>query len=76
MMKKDSFSKLEAITPATLIAGVDIAKQVHWVRFTDYRGLPLGKAIKFCNDKQGFESILTRIKGVCKQKDLPKFSWD
>ena len=42
-MKKHDFQKLEAITPATLIVGVDIAKNVHWARFTDYRGLPLGK---------------------------------
>lgn len=44
-MKKDN--KLETITPSILIVGVDIAKTVQWARFTDYRGLELGKPIKF-----------------------------
>jgi len=71
-MKKHSFSKLAAITPDTLIVGVDIAKNTHWARFTDYRGIPLGKALKVSNNKAGFKNILTTIKGVCKQNDLPK----
>ena len=71
-MKKHSFSKLEAITPNTLLIGVDIAKNVHWARFTDYRGIPLGKALKVLNNKEGFENILTTIKSVGKQNDLPK----
>jgi transposase len=71
-MKKHSFSKLEAINPDTLIIGVDIAKNTHWARFTDYRGIPLGKALKVSNNKAGFENILTTIKNVCKQKGLPK----
>jgi hypothetical protein len=53
-MKKHSFSKLGAITPDTLLIGVDIAKNIHWARFTDYRGIPLGKALKVLNNKEGF----------------------
>ena len=71
-MKKHSFSKLAAITPDTLLIGVDIAKNTHWARFTDYRGIPLGKALKVSNNKAGFENILTTIKGLGKQKGLPK----
>jgi len=71
-MKKHSFSKLEVITPDTLIIGIDIAKNTHWARFTDYRGIPLGKALKVSNNKAGFENILTTIKNVCKQKGLPE----
>ncbi len=52
--------------------GVDIAKHVHWARLTDYRGIPLGKALKVSNNKEGFENILTRIKDLCKQHGLPK----
>ena len=69
-MKKNGSHKLEAITPSTLIAGVDIAKTVQWARFTDYRGLELGKAIKFSNNKTGFESILASIETTCKLKNL------
>jgi transposase len=71
-MKKHSCSKLAAITPDTLLVGVDIAKKMHWARFTDYRGIPLGKALQVSNNKEGFENILTRIKGVGKQNDLSK----
>ncbi len=71
-MKKQSFSKLEAITPNTLLVGVDIAKNIHWARFTDYRGIPLGKALKVLNNKAGFENILTTIKDVGKQHHLSK----
>ena len=71
-MKNNNSYKLEAITPSTLIVGIDIAKKIQWARFTDYRGLELGKAIKFQNDKIGFESILASIQGVCKLKGLDK----
>jgi len=71
-MKKHNTCKLEAITPNTLIVGVDIAKSLQWARFTDYRGLELGKAIKFKNNKEGFERILASIETTCKLKKLDK----
>lgn len=71
-MKNSNSQKMEAITPSTLIVGVDIAKKLQWARFTDYRGLELGKAIKFKNNKNGFDSILASIEGVCKLKSLDK----
>jgi len=55
-----------------LIIGIDIAKKLQWARFTDYRGLELSKALKFSNDKKGFESILARIEAICKFKKLDK----
>jgi transposase len=58
--------KLAAIKPATLIVGVDIAKELQWARFTDYRGLELGKAVKFANNKDGFANILASIETTCK----------
>ncbi|HOJ09360.1 MAG TPA: hypothetical protein PK733_02060 [Clostridiales bacterium] len=38
-MKNRNVQKLEAITPSTLIVGIDIAKEIQWARFVDYRGL-------------------------------------
>lgn len=71
--KKDRRNqRLEAITATTLIAGVDIAKSVHWVRFVDYRGNEVGKAISFNNNREGFESIVSKIKLVCKMNNLHK----
>jgi hypothetical protein len=36
-----------AITPDTLVVGVDIAKRYQWVRFVDFRGIEHGNALKF-----------------------------
>ena len=71
-MSNTNLAKLAAIDPTTLIVGVDIAKGLHWARFTDYRGLELGEAIKITNDRQGFENILASIATTCKLKGLKK----
>lgn len=69
-MKNSNIKKLEAITSSTLVVGVDIAKELQWARFVDYRGLELAKALKFQNDKNGFGNILANIKAICKNKNL------
>jgi len=69
-MKNRTNQKLEEITAGTLIVGTDIAKEEHWSRFVDYRGIEIGKAISFKNNRQGYESILARIKEICNQKTL------
>ena len=69
-MKNRNNQKLEAITPKTLIVGVDIAKETQWARFIDYRGIEWGKALKFQNDKTGFKTILASIEAICKNKRL------
>ena len=60
--------KTLAIKPNTLIVGVDIAKNYQWARFVDYRGIEHDHAIKFKNNKGGFELILARIREICKQE--------
>ena len=60
--------RLEEISVTTLIVGVDIAKTTHWARFTDYRGIEIGKAFKFKNNKEGFEAIVARIGQLSKGK--------
>ena len=69
-MSKPNFAKLEAITPETLIVGVDIAKELQWGRFTDYRGSEIGRVIKFSNNREGFKNILASIETTCKLKRL------
>lgn len=64
--------KLLSITTDTLVVGVDIAKNYQWARFVDYRGLEIGYALKFKNNKNGFEQILARIRELCKQKKFCK----
>jgi len=51
-MKNRNTQKLEAITPGTLIVGVDIAKETQWAQFVNYRGLELRKFLKFKNHKK------------------------
>ncbi|MGI6766433.1 MAG: IS110 family transposase [Lentihominibacter sp.] len=64
--------KLELITDKTLVVGIDIAKGVHWARTVDYRGIEIGKAIHFFNNKQGFDNIVSTIHERCKQNDYEK----
>jgi transposase len=67
-MKNRTNERLETITPRTLIVGIDVAKSLQWARFVDYRGLEIGKALSFQNNRQGFETIVARIEGICNNK--------
>ena len=60
-MKDILQKRIETITAATLIVGIDAAKDVHWARITDHRGLNLSKPVKVNNTTDGFESLLQRI---------------
>jgi len=69
-MKNRTSQRIEEITIGTLIVGVDVAKEVHWARFVDYRGVEHGKAVSFKNNRQGYEKILAKIEEICKTKTL------
>ena len=69
-LKERLNKKLEAITFETLIVGVDIAKHNQWARFVDCRGIEHNKALKFENNRNDFNAILTRIYEICKQEDF------
>ena len=71
-LKERLNKKHEAITFETLIVGVDIAKHNQWARFVDCRGIEHNKALKFENNRNGFNAILTRIYEICKQEDFNK----
>lgn len=62
--------KLESITPDTLVVGIDIAKRYQWARFVDFRGIEHSHALKFRNDKDGFDTIVARIHEICKQENF------
>ena len=64
--------KLEDITYKTIVVGIDIAKSRQWARFVDYRGLEIGKAINFNNDREGFEYIVAEIQAKIKMFDAEK----
>ena len=64
--------KVIAITTDTLVVGVDIAKNYQWARFVDFRGIEHDRALKFKNSKGGFETILARIREICKKENFAK----
>jgi len=53
--------RITRITPTTIIVGIDVAKEFHCARITDYRGVDLMKPIKVNNNIDGFDSLLTKI---------------
>ena len=53
--------RLRRITTTTLIVGIDAAKEVHWARITDCRGIDLMKPVKVHNSIDGFESLLAKV---------------
>jgi transposase len=57
--------RLLRITPATIIVGIDAAKDLHYARITDYRGLDLMKPVKVHNNMDGFESLLAKVEKQC-----------
>lgn len=69
-MKNRTNQRLEEITVGTLIVGVDVAKSVQWALFVDYRGVEVGKAISFQNNRQGFERIVARMQEICNIETL------
>jgi transposase len=71
-MKKtnNATRKLEAVTPKTLVIGIDIAKHTQWARFIDCRGMECSKAFKFGNDRNGFNAILAEIRKICNESGL------
>jgi transposase len=54
-------TRITRITPKTIIVGIDVAKDLHWARITDYRGLDLMKPVKVHNNMDGFESLLAKV---------------
>jgi transposase len=70
-MNKDSINqRIQNVTPHTLIVGVDIAKNTHWARFVDSRGVEIGNAISFSNDRQGFEILTKEINEIIKHSRI------
>ena len=69
-MKNRTSQRIDEITVGTLVVGVDIAKYEQWARFVDYRGVEIGKAFLFQNDRKGFESILAKIQEICNMKSV------
>ncbi|MCL6576914.1 UPF0236 family transposase-like protein [Kyrpidia sp.] len=60
-MARNQNAKIERVTEATLVIGVDIAKQKHVARCVDWRGLELGTPLFFENTREGLDRWLACI---------------
>lgn len=67
-MKYTQNDKILQITDTTLIIGVDIASETHFARAFDYRGVELGKTLKFDNDAPGFQMFCIWVEEVQKRQ--------
>ena len=61
--------KILRITATTIIVGVDTAKDEHWARITDYRGIDLVKPVRVPNNIEGFEKLMARIGKACESRN-------
>ncbi len=61
-MKSRINQRLEEITAATLIVGIDIAKSVHYARFVDYRGREVSRVVSFTCDGKALRKLQQRYR--------------
>ena len=58
--------KINQVNEFTLVVGADIAKHNHYARSVDFRGIELGKPLKFTNLDEGFQGLLQWIQQLMK----------
>lgn len=54
--------RINQVQEGSIVIGIDIASEIHYARAFDWRGMELGKVIRFENTKQGFEKLKEWIK--------------
>ena len=72
-MKYSQNEKILQITDETLIVGVDVASETHYARVFDYRGIELGKLIRFNNNAEGFTAFafwVEEIRRKCEKQHV------
>jgi len=71
-MKYNQNFKISQITDNTLVIGVDIAKNRHYARAFNFRGIELDKVVKFKANGGGFESFIEWTKGLAEEHKMDK----
>lgn len=67
----DTFNqRIERITPAHLVVGIDIAKEVHVAGAVNFRGKQLGQTVSFSNNYIGFEKLMKWVHDLKKTNAL------
>ena len=57
-MKNEKFRK---INDKTLVGGIDVAKDIHEVKWVNWRGEQIGKGLRFNNNRQDFEKLIRQM---------------
>jgi len=66
-MKSTQNEKISQIKISTLVVGIDVAKETHYARAFDFRGIELSKLLKFSNTAEGFQKLEEWMQNTCKQ---------
>lgn len=66
-MKNTQNDKISQIKFTTLVVGIDIAKETHYARAFDFRGIELAKLLKFSNTAEGYERLEQWMQNICQQ---------
>lgn len=56
-MKSTQNEKISQIKITTLVVEIDVAKETHYARAFDYRGIELSKLLKFSNTAERFQRL-------------------
>lgn len=66
-MKSTQNEKISQIKITTLVVGIDVAKETHYARAFDYRGIELSKLLKFSNTAEGFQKLEEWMQNISQQ---------
>lgn len=64
--------KISQVTNETLVVGIDISSETHYVRAFDWRGLELTKIFKFESTSYGFKQLMNWLEETCKSNSKTK----
>jgi transposase len=67
-MNRTQNEKIMQIKNETLVVGINIAKETHYARTFDYRGIELAPLLKFSNTAQGYQLFDRWMQDICKQQ--------
>lgn len=61
--------KISQVTNTTLVVGIDISSETHYVRAFDWRGIELTKLFKFESSSYGFDKLMNWLDETCKSNE-------
>lgn len=64
--------KISQVTNETLVVGIDISSETHYVRAFDWRGLELTRTFKFESTSYGFGHLMNWLSEICKTNNKTK----